>query len=487
MQSLLNAANYDSFLKMQLQMPKPADLHRNCPLGKRVLAYRGDRGCTPEKLSCWRNATVADGPGRQDAYITVLWADGLTRYQRLHASYAKRWHSQQYQDSILHFLFLSPSYALPPRKTGPPFYVEFGYHGVQDSNTEYLRQAGWGGVRFDRFYHQPESGLFRQHITASNIGAVFNRYRVPSDLDFVSIDTDTCDLWIFAALVAPETRFRPRVVQIEMNRHDPLDVDRVLNCTSGVSPEETFPEHRSELGHIKYSIEGASVTAIAKVAKSRGYSVLYVEPCYDVYLLRSDLVCHGEEHRSLEPFRNSFARKGEKLCGDMHEWVAKNLTQDRVDRWCMTSDEMMEVRTLARILSFYVETIFELIRVSNKDFGYLVEIARSDFPTEGRDFQLPRRRFWSKRIEVDTQNLWLPRGGNETGLLMVSVSRVQVGVPIPSSALRFLANSFAKTILVNVKRGCALSSDESSPWYKRIRRDVDGFYAELREVEALEI
>ena len=237
MQSLLNAANYDSFLKMQLQMPKPADLHRNCPLGKRVLAYRGDRGCTPEKLSCWRNATVADGPGRQDAYITVLWADGLTRYQRLHASYAKRhdtharclpphavsnynrcarepcthmhdrlvdtllirnpmgrtngsvdcpavhrerkvtnescsevlqhwcpvtcarikkrvtrrpaqkdraicvsptklleplrrfakwrWHSQQYQDSILHFLFLSPSYALPPRKTGPPFYVEF--------------------------------------------------------------------------------------------------------------------------------------------------------------------------------------------------------------------------------------------------------------------------------------------------------------------------------------------------------------------------
>ncbi|CAE7238417.1 unnamed protein product [Symbiodinium necroappetens] len=454
MQSLLNAANYDSFLKMQLQMPKPADLHRNCPLGKRVLAYRGGRGCTPEKLSCWRNATVADGPGRQDAYITVLWADGLTRYQRLHASYAKRhdtharclpphavsnynrcarepcthmhdrlvdtllirnpmgrtngsvdcpavqrqrkvtnescsevlqhwcpvtcarikkrvtrrpaqkdraicvspmklleplrrfakwrWHSQQYQDSILHFLFLSPSYALPPRKTGPPFYVEFGYHGVQDSNTEYLRQAGWGGVRFDRFYHQPESGLFRQHITASNIGAVFNRYRVPSDLDFVSIDTDTCDLWIFAALVAPETRFRPRVVQIEMNRHDPLDVDRVLNCTSGVSPEETFPEHRSELGHIKYNIEGASVTAIAKVAKSRGYSVLYVEPCYDVYLLRSDLVCHGEEHRSLEPFRNSFARKGEKLCGDMHEWVAKNLTQDRVDRWCMTSDEMME-------------------------------------------------------------------------------------------------------------------------------------------------
>ena len=448
MQNLLNAYNYDSFLKLQLRMPQPVELHRNCPLGKRVLAYRGDHGCTPEKLSCWRNATVADGPGRKDAYITVLWADGLTRNQRLHASYVKRqdtnarclpphavsdysrcgqascthmhdrlvdlhlirnsmgrtngsvdcpaiqrerkatnvscsevlqhwcpvtcaragkkiarsracvsptklleplrrfakwrWHSQQYQDSILHFLFLSPSYALPPRKTGPPFYVEFGYHGVQDSNTEYLSRAGWSGVRFDRLFHQPQSGLFRQHITASNVAAVFSKFRVPSDVDFVSIDTDTCDLWIFAALVAPETRFRPRVVQIEMNRHDPLEVDRVLNCTSGLSPEETFPEHRKELGRIRYNLEGASVTAIAKVAKYRGYSVLYVEPCYDVYLLRSDLVCPGAEHPSLEIFRNAFARPGEKACGDMHEWVAKNVTQDRVDRWCMSSDEMME-------------------------------------------------------------------------------------------------------------------------------------------------
>lgn len=32
------------------------------------------------------------------------------------------------------------------------------------------------------------------------------------------------------------------------------------------------------------------------------------------------------------------------------------------------------------------------------------------------ELKLPRRPFWSKRIEVDTKNLWLPRGGNETGV-----------------------------------------------------------------------
>lgn len=140
------------------------------------------------------------------------------------------------------------------------------------------------------------------------------------------------------------------------------------------------------------------------------------------------------------------------------------------------------VRTLARILGFYIETVFELVRISNKDFGYLVEIAKSDFPVKDR-LKLPKRPFWSKRIQVDTKNLWLPVGGGETGTIVVSVSRVQVGVPIPSKALRFLANSFTKSILGNIKRGCALSSDETSPWHKRIKRDADGFYRELSGVE----
>ena len=38
-------------------------------------------------------------------------------------------------------------------------------------------------------------------------------------------------------------------------------------------------------------------------------------------------------------------------------------------------------------------------------------------------------------IEVDTQNLWLPRGGNETGTLLVSVSRVQAGLTKPAACV----------------------------------------------------
>ena len=433
--------NYFSLLASQMQLPQPEELHRNCPLGKYVLAFYPGSGCSPERPGCWRNATIADGPGRKDAYVTVLWADGSTGFQRLHGSYAKRqdtkrpclppyavtqytrcgshdcthfhdqlvdlhllrnptgkldgsldclaiksrsascpaflkrvcpvacaeagivgtrkcvspkkllqplrrfgkwrWYSQQYQDAILHFLFLSPLHALPPRQSGPPFYVEFGFHGVQDSNSEYLARAGWHGVRFDSTHHQPESNLYREHVSLLNVVEVFEKYRVPSDVDFVSIDIDSCDLWVFAALVAPETRFRPRVVQIEMNRHDTLEVDRVLDCSLATPPWEIYPGEKDAIDTVFPRIEGASVASIAKIGKWRGYSVVYVEPCYDVYLIRSDLVCPGQDHTTLEPFRNSFARRGEQVCEDGHEWYAMNVTEAEVDRWSMSSAQMI--------------------------------------------------------------------------------------------------------------------------------------------------
>ena len=93
------------------------------------------------------------------------------------------------------------------------------------------------------------------------------------------------------------------------------------------------------------------------------------------------------------------------------------------------------VRTLARILGFYIETaarhigiaakekrkkVFELVRISDQKFGFLVprarlralikafkaevEVAKSDFPMRN-SFKLPRKRLLSKRISVDTKLL----------------------------------------------------------------------------------
>lgn len=140
------------------------------------------------------------------------------------------------------------------------------------------------------------------------------------------------------------------------------------------------------------------------------------------------------------------------------------------------------VRTLSRVMSVYVETLFELVRVVNCDFGFLVESARSEFPTKGR--KLPKQPWWSMRASLDTRNLWLPAGGNSTGTILVSVARVEVGLPIAESALHFVLHSFAEGFFGSIRNGSTLAIKEGSPWRKRLLQDVDGFYAELKEVEA---
>lgn len=144
------------------------------------------------------------------------------------------------------------------------------------------------------------------------------------------------------------------------------------------------------------------------------------------------------------------------------------------------------VRTLSRVMSVYIETIFELTRVANRGYGFLVEVARSDFPPAAVTGQtgLPEQPWWSRRIGVDTKNLWMPHGGGTTGTVLVSVARVEVGVSIPDYMLKFIADSLSQTVLANVRRGADLAAERGSPWHGRIEEDADGFYAELAAVEA---
>jgi len=134
-------------------------------------------------------------------------------------------------------------------------------------------------------------------------------------------------------------------------------------------------------------------------------------------------------------------------------------------------------------MSVHVESIFELQRVVNKDFGFLIEIARSDFPTRG--LSLPAKPWLTSRVSIDMKNIWLPIGGGAAGTILIAVSRVEAGVPIPESILRFVLQTLSGNCLANLRNGSTLAGMEGSPWHERLRQDADGFYAELAEVEAI--
>lgn len=107
------------------------------------------------------------------------------------------------------------------------FFVEFGCGDGLENCTTHLLLDRWRGVWLDgsaanlevireRFAHLLADGTLAARytfITAENIEALFAELRVPEELDFLSIDIDYNDYWIWRAI----QRWSPRVVAIEYN------------------------------------------------------------------------------------------------------------------------------------------------------------------------------------------------------------------------------------------------------------------------------
>jgi len=205
--------------------------------------------------------------------------------------------SQGNQDAVLSFLLSQLGIA-------SRFFVEIGFNqpdwqnDESGPNTKMLHESGWHGLMFDNRFENPSIGLHKHEVTMANVADLLTTYGAPLEPDYVSIDIDGCDLWVFLGLTK---RFRPRVVSIEYNANWPLGDLRTVDCASerasGVSAvQESFECLPSMLGPGTFeNICGASLAAIARAAELRGYTLVWVEPLLDAYLVRSDLVCKGEE------------------------------------------------------------------------------------------------------------------------------------------------------------------------------------------------
>lgn len=90
------------------------------------------------------------------------------------------------------------------------YFVEIGcLENGRFSNTYLLKEKGWIGHWFDC---NESPAVIREMFTKDNINEILNRYNVPIDLDFMSIDVDGDDYWLFKTMI-----FRPRVLCIEYN------------------------------------------------------------------------------------------------------------------------------------------------------------------------------------------------------------------------------------------------------------------------------
>ena len=165
--------------------------------------------------------------------------------------------------------------------------VEFGYGSYKKKfvgkellkynsglNTRLLQEKGWKVVYFDAIIADLELGIHQLILSEDNIVSAFRDAGVPIDVDYVSIDVDSIDVWLLRALLK---EYRPRVISVEYNR----------NFLSWMH----LTHERKWHAWTGRSVYGASAGAINYIANLHGYTVVNIMPdAMDMFFIRQDLL-----------------------------------------------------------------------------------------------------------------------------------------------------------------------------------------------------
>jgi hypothetical protein len=192
------------------------------------------------------------------------------------------------------------------------YFVEFGVESGIECNSTLLLFKKWKGLwiegnpqqkknlteRFSQLLEEKSLSIEFSFVTKENIESILEAYRVPRELDFLSIDIDYNDLHIWDAIKS----YKPRVVAIEYNAIFPPGVEFIVS----------YDAERSWDGTSHF---GASLTSLCKLAELKNYKL--VGCCtagVNAFFVRSDLVSNqflnpGNDQFHYEPPRYYLFKK----------------------------------------------------------------------------------------------------------------------------------------------------------------------------------
>jgi len=159
--------------------------------------------------------------------------------------------------------------------------VEFGaWDGIYATNTRRLiAEAGYRAVLIEgdekrvadlRRNYAGNSSVYPIHRYvrlegADRLDAILASTPIPKDFDFLSIDIDGNDYWVWDSL----KEYQPKIVAVEFNPTIPNEVDFVQKKDPSVN-------------------HGCSVSSLVRLARDKGYELTCVLP-FNAFFVRADL------------------------------------------------------------------------------------------------------------------------------------------------------------------------------------------------------
>jgi len=179
--------------------------------------------------------------------------------------YRRKVYSQTGEDGILEMIFQSLGI-----KNG--HFCEFGASdGMSYCNTRKLREEGWGGVLIEgnpNFIKELKNNLkdyknietIESFITCegdTSLDSLLKKTNLKQDFDFLSIDIDGNDLWVWKSL----EKYSPKVVMVEYNPN----YDPTLSLSI---------EYNKDHIHDLDAYYSATAGAFKKIADDKGYKLV---------------------------------------------------------------------------------------------------------------------------------------------------------------------------------------------------------------------
>jgi len=172
--------------------------------------------------------------------------------------------------------------------TANKFFVEFGAEDGFENNTLNLLVKGWSGLwldggkdhiqniktKFSDLIEKNRLKVLQAFVTRENIEALLKEGKVSKEFDFLGIDIDGNDYWVWKAV----ENYRPRVVIIEYNSLFRPDTKWVMKYNSEHSWNQTC-------------YAGASLKSLELLGDKKGYKLVACDFLgVNAFFVREDLV-----------------------------------------------------------------------------------------------------------------------------------------------------------------------------------------------------
>jgi len=209
-------------------------------------------------------------------------------------NFEKKISSQGKQDGIIEYIIKNISIK-------NKFCIEFGYdsnslyEGVGANTTNIINKYGWDKLLLDCSYENKTINLHKHFISEDNICDIFEKYNVPYEPGYISIDVDSIDLWLTAKILQ---NYRPSFYSVEFNPNFPID------CAISFPPTD-------ENDWMLDKVFGASLKALNIVANNNEYTLVYAGHYnsslnHDAFFVRNDLITNCDNRPTLEDFRFTY-------------------------------------------------------------------------------------------------------------------------------------------------------------------------------------